>query len=218
MGVAIETANLACLLHVGEGIKSLPGERVLWCDFLVELVRPTLEHLDSYKSALIRELSAGTAPYPDEAQDQLTEIETNPESFLAKQEDRQALGGDVKLPDGTYVPRLPGISRLMWDGEACGRINFRWREGTTDLPPTCLGHIGYDVFTWKRKNGYASQALKQILPEAVALGMPFVELTTDLDNYFSQRVIQKNGGALYEKFVKPSSQGGGDGLRFRIYL
>lgn len=91
----------------------------------------------------------------------------------------------------SYVPRLPSISRFMWDGEACGRINFRWREGATDLPSTCLEHIGYDVFSWKRRNGYASEALKQILPEAVALGMPFVELTTDLDNEFSQRVIQK---------------------------
>lgn len=184
----------------------------------MELVRPTVEHLESYKSALIRELLAGTAPFPDEVRDQIAEIESDPQKFLAKQDDRQALGGDVKLPDGTFVPRLPGISRFMWDGEACGRINFRWREGTTDLPPTCLGHIGYDVFSWKRRNGYASEALKLILPEAAALGMPFVELTTDLDNYFSQRVIQKNGGALYEKFEKPSSQGGGNGLKFRIYL
>jgi predicted acetyltransferase len=184
----------------------------------MELVRPTLEHLDSYRRALIRELGAGTAPYPDEAENQLHEIETDPEFFLAKQEDRQALGGDVKLPDGTYVPRLPNISRFMWDGEACGRINFRWQDGSTDLPPECLGHIGYDVFTWKRNKGYASDALKQILPEAVALGMPFVELTTNLDNYFSQRVIQKNGGVLHEKFVKPASRGGGENLRFRIYL
>ncbi len=184
----------------------------------MELVRPTTEHLDSYKSALIRELLAGTAPYPDEARDQLAEIAADPQLFLAKQEDREAQGGDVKLPDGSFVPRLPSISRIMWDGEACGRINFRWRAGTTDLPPTCLGHIGYEVFSWKRRNGYACEALKQILPEAVALGMPFVELTTNLDNHFSQRVIQKNGGVLHEQFVKPSSQGGGDGLRFRIYL
>lgn len=184
----------------------------------MELVTPTVEHLESYKSALIRELLAGTAPFPDEARDQLAEIETNPQLFLAKQDDRHALGGDVKLPDGTFVPRLPGISRFMWDGEACGRINIRWREGTTELPPTCLGHIGYEVFTWKRRNGYASEALKLILPEAVSLQMPFVELTTNLDNYFSQRVIQNNGGVLHEQFVKTSSQGGGKALRFRIYL
>ncbi len=184
----------------------------------MDLVRPALEHLESYKSALIRELMAGTSPYPDESRDSLGQIEADPQAFLAKQEDRHALGGDVKLPDGTSVRRIPGISRFMWDGEACGRINFRWCEGTTDLPPTCLGHIGYNVFSWKRRNGYATEALKQILPEASALGMPFVELTTDLDNYFSQRVIQKNGGVLHEKFVKPTSQGGGEALRFRIYL
>jgi len=184
----------------------------------MELVRPTLEHLESYRSGLIRELAAGTAPFPEEARDQLAEIESDPQKFLDKQEDRHALGGDVKLPDGTFVLRLPGISRFMWDGEACGRINFRWQDGSTELSPSCLGHIGYDVFSWKRNKGYASEALKQILPEAVTLGMPFVELTTDIDNFFSQRVIQKNGGVLHEKFVKPKSQGGGDGLRFRIYL
>ena len=73
----------------------------------MELVQPTLKHLGSYKSALIRELLAGTAPFPDEAQDQLAEIETNPQLFLAKQDDRQALGGDVKLPDGAKA-------QLIW--------------------------------------------------------------------------------------------------------
>ena len=106
----------------------------------------------------------------------------------------------------------------MWDGEVCGSINFRWQEGTTELPPHCLGHIGYEVFSWKQNRGYASEAPKQMLPEVVKLGMPFVELTTNADNLISQRVIEKNGGVLHEKFVKPQSHGGMDGLRFRIYL
>lgn len=91
-------------------------------------------------------------------------------------------------------------------------------NSATELPPHCLGHIGYEVFSWKRNKGYASEALKQILPEAINLSMPFVELTTDVDNLFSQRVIINNGGVLQEKFVKPAVHGGTDGLRFRIYL
>ena len=184
----------------------------------MKIVRPDEVYLKSYKSGLIQAISSGTAAYIEEAQRDLSEIEADPASFLAKQEDPKALGGDVKLPDGSLVPRLPGITRWMWDGQVCGSINFRWKEGSTELPPHCLGHIGYEVFSWKRNKGYASEALKQILPEAVKLGMPFVELTTNTDNLISQKVIEKNGGALHEKFVKPAAHGGTDGLRFRIYL
>ena len=184
----------------------------------MKIVRPSEAYLESYKKALIRATSSGTAAYLEEAQRDLSEIETDPTSFLAKQDDPKALGGDVKLPDGSLVPRLPGITRWMWDGQVCGSINFRWQAGSTELPPHCLGHIGYEVFSWKRNRGYASEALKQILPEAVKLEMPFVELTTDVDNLISQRVIEKNGGVLHEKFVKPASHGGTDGLRFRIFL
>lgn len=184
----------------------------------MKIVRPDEVYLKSYKEALIQAISSGTAAYLEEAQRDLLEIETDPSSFLAKQDDPKALGGDVKLPDGSLVPRLPGITRWMWDGQACGSINFRWQAGSTELPPHCLGHIGYEVFSWKRNKGYASEALKQILPEAVKLGMPFVELTTNTDNLISQKVIEKNGGVLHEKFVKPASHGGTDGLRFRIFL
>ncbi|MDP1851189.1 MAG: GNAT family N-acetyltransferase [Candidatus Planktophila sp.] len=184
----------------------------------MEIVRPEERYLESYKNALIQSISSGTAAYLDRAERELLEIEADPLSFLAEQEDPNALGPDVKLPDGSLVPRLPGITRWMWDGQVSGEINFRWKVGTTDLPPHCLGHIGYEVFSWKRNKGYASEALRQILPEAIKLGMPFVELTTDVDNSISQKVIKNNGGILHEKFVKPAAHGGTDGLRFRIYL
>lgn len=184
----------------------------------MEIVRPEERYLESYKLALIQSISSGTAAYPDRAQRELLEIEISPDTFLTKQDDLSALSGDIELSDGSFVPRLPGFTRWMWDGEICGEINFRWKNGTTDLPPHCLGHIGYEVFSWKRNQGYASEALRQMLPEAIKLGMPFVELTTDVDNLFSQKVIENNGGVLLEKFVKPAVHGGTDGLRFRIYL
>ena len=184
----------------------------------MELVRPDERYLESYKMALLQSVSSGTATRPKELERHLSEIEANSEAFLAKQDDPLGLGGDITLSDGSTVPRLPGFSRWMWDGEVCGEINFRWRDGTTDLPAYCLGHIGYEVFSWKRNKGYATEALKQLLPEAIKLGMPFVELTTDADNVISQKVIANNGGVLHEKFVKPAAHGGNDGMRFRIYL
>lgn len=104
------------------------------------------------------------------------------------------------------------------DGEFCGSIGLRWVKGTEELPPHVLGHIGYSVVLGKRGRGYATQALKAILPEARALGLRWVTLTTDADNLVSQRVIASAGGLLVEHFVKPVAFGVKDGLRYRIDL
>lgn len=183
----------------------------------MEIVRPREIHLASYADALKRAIDLGTTKI-ERAQGKLTEIAADPSLFLAKQEDPEALGGDIKLPDGTYVPRIPEKTRFLWDGEVCGTINFRWQVGTTVLPDYYLGHIGFEVFSWKRNMGYASEALRQILPEAIELGMPFVELVTNADNLSSQKVIAKNGGVLFERFIQHQAYGGVDGLKFRIYL
>ncbi len=58
--------------------------------------------------------------------------------------------------------------------------------------------------------------MRLILPEAKAIGLPYVELTTDPDNIASRRVIEANGGGLVERFVKPEQFGSKPGLRFRI--
>ncbi|MCX6429576.1 MAG: GNAT family N-acetyltransferase, partial [Actinobacteria bacterium] len=165
-----------------------------------------------------RTLEMGSDLNPEYVEDQLMKIADDPVKFVELQEDPDGLGGDVPLPDGSFVPRLPGFTRWIWDGEVCGSINFRWQKGSTDLPDYCLGHIGYGVFPWKRGRGYATEALGQLLPEVVKLGMPFVEFVTDPENVISQKVILKNGGVLHEKFEITPLRGGGDGLRFRIYF
>ena len=183
----------------------------------MNLVRPTEEHLAGYIDALRRGWSADTQR-PAAAVEELVRIEADPAMFLAEQSDPDGLGPPVMLPDGSTVPRLPSYRRWMWDGEFCGSISLRWQPGTTELPPHCLGHIGYSVVPWKQRRGYATRALGLILPLARDRGLPFVEVTTDLDNLPSQRVILQNGGQLFERFEKPAVHGSAPALRFRIQL
>jgi len=183
----------------------------------MQLLRPQSNHLDSFVAALRQGWSSDNTRGEEAARETLQQVETDPVAFVASLEDREAKGPMVTLPDGSQVKRLPWFVRWMWDGEFCGSISLRWRPGTAELPPTCLGHIGYAVVPWKQRRGYATQALRDLLPEAWALGLPYVEITTDPDNVGSQRVIESNGGVLVEKFTKAPQFGSKLGLRYRIY-
>lgn len=97
-------------------------------------------------------------------------------------------------------------------------IGFRWQPGTTELPPYCLGHVGYSVVPWKRGRGYATRALKLLLHHAREEGLAHIELTSDVSNVASRRVIEANGGIVVERFYKPKGYGGAESLRFRIAL
>ena len=145
-------------------------------------------------------------------------LEKAPAEFLRLYDDPEGLGPPFQMPDGSFVPRLPGIGRWMWDGEFCGSIGLRWQTGTAELPPTCLGHIGYSVVPWKQRLGYATAALAQMLPLARERGLPYVDVTTTPDNVASQKVILANRGVLMEQFERLPLHGGGAGLRFRILL
>ncbi|MEY2605931.1 MAG: hypothetical protein QOH31_3747 [Verrucomicrobiota bacterium] len=184
----------------------------------MHLVWPSPEHLPSYVAALERGWAADNMRGEVAAREELEQINANPAGFLASLVDREAKGAPVTLPDGSVVARLPGFRRWLWDGEFCGSIGFRWQPGTAALPPHCLGHIGYAVVPWKQGRGYATLALRLLLPEARAVGLPFVEITTDPENLASQQVIQANGGVLVERFTKPPQFGSVPGLRFRIAL
>lgn len=183
---------------------------------MMRLVRPELAHLPSYAAALRQGWSADNARGKLAADDELARIAQDAAGFVGSLDDREARGGPIALPDGTHVQRLPGFRMWMWDGAFCGSIGLRWQRGTPALPPHCLGHIGYAVVPWKQRLGYATDALRQILPEAKAIGLAYVEITTDPDNVASQRVIAANGGVLVERFTKPAAFGGVPGLRYRI--
>lgn len=179
------------------------------------LVQPAQEHLPSYVSALERGYSPST--HEDLSKHELERIERDPVRFIELLDDREAKGDAIVLPDGSTVPRLPSFVRWMWDGDFAGSISLRWQPGTPELPPWCRGHIGYSVVAWKRRRGYATQALRLMLAEAPAVGLPYVEIVTGTANVASQRVIVANGGKLVESFDSGAHHDF-DGLRFRIDL
>ncbi len=183
----------------------------------MDLVWPAAQYLPGYVHALQQGWSPDNLR-PQAALDELARIAEDPDRFLSEQVDREAKGPSITLPDGSTVPRLPGYSRWMWDGEFCGSIGFRWQPGTTELPPYCLGHVGFSVVPWKRRRGYATRALQLLLPLAGEEGLVYIELTTNSDNIASRRVIEANGGKLIERFHKPAGYGGAESLRFRILL
>jgi predicted acetyltransferase len=100
------------------------------------------------------------------------------------------------------TPRPAGFvpdTELWWvEGDAfLGRIGIRHR-----LTPTLLemgGHIGYDVRPSARRQGHATEMLRQALPIAHELGIDPALITCDVDNVGSRAVIEANGGILEDQ-------------------
>ncbi len=187
------------------------------------LVRPGPEHLPQYIAALKRGWSSSTTR--DVSAGESAMIEADAQAFLGSMDDPDALAGDIEKPDGTMVKRLPGLKRFIWDGGFCGIVNLRWQEGTAALSPWCLmpgawglGHIGYSVVPWKQRRGYATRALAEILPEARKIGLAHVEISTDVGNIPSQKVIIANGGVFVREVTRTGALSNADGLLYRIDL
>jgi RimJ/RimL family protein N-acetyltransferase len=183
----------------------------------VLLLTPSLERLPAYADALRRGWSPDNLR-PEAAQEQLREIEGDPADFVARMTDREARGRPVRLPDGSLVQRLPGFSLWMWQDGFCGSINFRWQPGTERLPPHVMGHVGYAVVPWRRREGFATRALGAMRERVRAEGLRYADLTCDADNVASRKTIEANGGFPIGRFRKPDGWGGAESLLFRWYV
>jgi predicted acetyltransferase len=167
----------------------------------ITLVRPCRAWLPAFEQAL----AAGWSPNTerDVSAEQLAELQRDPEAYL----DDLLNGTTVRLDDGRVVPRLPSHDFWIVDGEFCGRIGLRFQRGTEALPPMALGHIGYGIVPWKRRRGYATEALRQILPVARSEGLRRVLITCDDDNEASKKVILANGGVFAGTSRHPTRPG-----------
>ena len=183
----------------------------------MKLLKPSIVHIPEYVAALRQGWSPDNLR-PEAAQEQIKSIEKDASSFVSNLDDPTAKAGPITLPDGTKVPRLPSIRRWIWDDEFCGHISLRWKSGTEELPSTCSGHIGYAVVPWRQGEGLATAALVAILPEAKAVGLKYVEITTSPNNPASVRVIEKAGGTLVRSYVADKALGGHATLEFKIIL
>ncbi len=145
---------------------------------MMTLEVPRLELLASYAAALRTGWLPNTGR--DVSAEQLARVAQDAGAFVASM--MWTPGSTITLEDGRV------------DGAFCGSINFRHLAGTEDLPPHVSGHVGYAVVPWKRRRGYASQALRGMLPLAAAVGLSRVMVTCDDDNLASRRVIEACGG------------------------
>jgi len=95
------------------------------------------------------------------------------------------------LPDG-FVAHLELVAEV--DGDIVGRTSIRWE--LNDFLSELGGHIGYAVRPAHRRQGHATEILRQSVAILRDRGVSRILVTCDDDNHASARVIEAGGGVL----------------------
>lgn len=108
------------------------------------------------------------------------------EWLVKKENDANQVG----LKDGWRVPQTTYV--LYVDNVPVGMGSVR--HFLTDALKEVGGHIGYCISPKYRHQGYGKEILKRLISEARSLGISDILVTTNLENFASQKVILANGG------------------------
>jgi predicted acetyltransferase len=155
----------------------------------IELTRPTTDLFDSWAAA-VAEFGDGHVDGSGLQAPVTPDLAT-----LEARIEKSTLLADTtaELPDDAVHNDLYWI---VDDGEVVGFLAFR--HELNEWLREAGGHIGYSVRASRRRQGYASAALRLGLERAREIGLERVLVTCDDDNVGSYRTIEGAGGVLQD--------------------
>lgn len=125
---------------------------------------------------------------------------TNPVCGMSYEEYKEWLKQQDDWSRGENLPIGYVGQTVFWlmDGETPVGIG-KIRHSLTESSRAFGGNIGYAISSEYRGRGYGSVLLKELLRKADEMGVAEKILTVEKYNYASKKVIENNGGKLYDE-------------------
>ena len=174
------------------------------------LVLASTVYANSYVEALREGFRRG-----DGAAKKPGEIDKIAADFEAFHTERTQKVGDVVLPDGTVIPRVPSDIYFLVDGETfIGEAGVRYQ--LSDWLIQIGGHVGYGIRPSFQRQGFGKLILKLSLDVLRERGIDRALVTCYDHNIASAKIIEANGGVMENIIDDP--RGGGQSRRYWIDL